>query len=61
MTEEKLNEIRSIMYRDDCCDRMVPSDVRELVGEIDRCRTKIKRLFGRTIEGMAAKRSGAGF
>lgn len=31
-------------YRDDCCEKMVPSDVREMLGEIERLRNMLDRV-----------------
>ncbi len=39
MRTETLDHVRHIMCQDNACEQIVPSDLRELVGEIDRLRT----------------------
>jgi hypothetical protein len=41
MRENAVYVVRKIMYDDDACDRIVPSDLRLLIGEIDRLKAKI--------------------
>lgn len=36
ITAERFKELQVLSRRDDACDRLVPSDIRELLGEIER-------------------------
>lgn len=36
ITAERFKEFQVLSRRDDACDRLVPSDIRELLGEIER-------------------------
>ena len=40
---ERIAFIRSIMTHDNACDQIVPSDLRMLVGELDRLNAKLER------------------
>ena len=44
ISSEQLQEWIKVSRRDDCFDRLVPSDVRLMLGEIDRLREGIGRL-----------------
>jgi hypothetical protein len=41
---DQLDEWREFTKRDDACDHMVPSDVRALIGEIERLRNECGKL-----------------
>lgn len=42
MSEQDIVErTAAIMYRDDCLDAMVPSDIRQLVGRIERLKAEL--------------------
>ncbi|WP_041299792.1 hypothetical protein [Hyphomicrobium sp. MC1] len=41
MRDNTVYVVRKMMYDDDACSRIVPSDLRLLIGEIDRLRAKL--------------------
>lgn len=40
----RIEEIRQIMHRDDALNSLVPSDLRIMVGEIDRLRNTVRTV-----------------
>jgi hypothetical protein len=44
MRRRTVEAVRQIMHRDDACNVIVPSDLRILIGEIDRLRSVVRNV-----------------